>query len=313
MVTRVADLAVASAVGLTGPLLKLLARWRRHLPMALSVADRYDISIRSNHYYEPTFHPRELRRSLSDERTLPGLDLNEAEQLRTIASMTFADELRRIPMESSKEDEFGYNNIAFASGDAELLYGFVRLLKPRRLLEVGSGRSTLMAKLAREANMSEDIAYTCEHICIEPYEAPWLESTGVTVLRQRVEDADLALVSSLEANDILFVDSSHVIRTQGDVLHEIFSMYPIVKPGVYIHVHDIFTPRDYPEEWVCQERKLWDEQYILEAFLSFNRDFEIVAALNWLHHNHPDKLGEACPILATQPDREPGSFWFRRR
>ena len=89
-------------------------------------------------------------------------------------------------------------------------------------------------------------------------------------------------------------------------------MYPALKPGVYVHVHDIFTPRDYPEQWVCVERKLWNEQYLLEAFLSHNREFEVVAALNWLHHHHPDKLGEACPILSLQPEREPGSFWFRR-
>lgn len=312
-VTRTADIASAGAIGITGPLLKLLARWRPHMPMALKMADRYDISVRSNHYYEPTFHPRGLRKKLDAERALPGLDLNETLQLQTIASMTFSDELRQIPMESTRDDEFGYNNIAFASGDAELLYDFVRLLKPRRILEVGSGRSTLIATLARKANLRDDPAYRCDHVCIEPFEAPWLESTGVTVLRQKVENVDIGLVRELEANDILFVDSTHVIRPQGDVLHEIFEMYPAVKSGVYIHVHDIFTPRDYPEEWICKERRLWDEQYILEAFLSFNREFEVVAALNWLHHNHSDKLANACPILAQQPDREPGSFWFRRK
>lgn len=313
LVTRAADLSVAAAVGATGPLLKLLARWRRHLPIASRMADRYDISVRSNHYYEPTFNPRDLRKTLSDERPLPGLDLNEAEQLRIIAQMKFADELRRIPLESTRIEEFAYNNMAFASGDAELLYNFVRLLKPRRILEVGSGKSTLVAKLAREANTREDPAYRCDHVCIEPFEAPWLESTGVTVLREKVEDIDLSLATSLQANDILFVDSSHVIRPQGDVLHEILTIYPMLNSGVYVHVHDIFTPRDYLEEWIYEERRLWNEQYLLEAFLSHNPDFEVVAALNWLSHNHRDKLAEACPILVTQSGREPGSFWFRRK
>lgn len=310
--TSAADAATTAAVAVTGPLLKLLARWRIHLPWALNMADRYGISIRSTHYLEPTFDPRGLRRKLCEERELPGIDLNEATQLRVIAAMNYADELRLIPLEGDRDDRFAYNRGPFGSGDAELLYDFIRLLKPRRILEVGSGSSTLMAQLALKANVRDDPDYRCDHICIEPFEAPWLESVGVTVLREKVEDVDRAYVEKLEANDILFVDSSHVIRPQGDVLHEVFSMYPALKPGVYVHVHDIFTPRDYPEQWVCVERKLWNEQYLLEAFLSHNREFEVVAALNWLHHHHPDKLGEACPILSSQPEREPGSFWFRR-
>ena len=312
-VTGTADVATAAAVAVTGPLLKLLARWRPHLPLALGMADRFGISVRSNHYYEPTFDPRGLRQKLSDERHLPGLDLNEATQLSMIGSMDFADELRLIPLEGDREDRFAYNRGPFGSGDAELLYDFVRLLKPRRILEVGSGSSTLMARLALEANARDNPDYRCEHICIEPFEAPWLESVGVTVLREKVEDVDPAYVERLEENDILFVDSSHVIRPQGDVLHEVFSMYPALKPGVYVHVHDIFTPRDYLEQWVCVERKLWNEQYLLEAFLSYNDEFEVVAALNWLYHRHPDKLGRACPVLMSQSAREPGSFWFRRK
>jgi hypothetical protein len=77
-------------------------------------------------------------------------------------------------------------------------------------------------------------------------------------------------------------------------------------------VHDIFTPRDYPRKWVVEEQRLWDEQYLLEAFLSFNSSFEVIAAVNWLWHNHADRLRDACPVLVNEPQREPGSFWFRR-
>jgi hypothetical protein len=86
----------------------------------------------------------------------------------------------------------------------------------------------------------------------------------------------------------------------------------MLRPGVIIHVHDVFTPRDYPARWVLLERWMRNEQYLLEAFLSFNPNFEVIGAFNWLVHHHWERLGEACPILAQEPDHEPGSFWFRR-
>ncbi|HEV2170107.1 MAG TPA: hypothetical protein VGR40_04120, partial [Candidatus Binatus sp.] len=117
---------------------------------------------------------------------------------------------------------------------------------------------------------------------------------------------------SLQAGDIFFIDSSHVIRPQGDVVHEIQYLLPLMRPGVLIHVHDVFTPRDYPAMWVLGERWMRNEQYLLEAFLSFNPSFEVIGALNWLSHRHRDKMRDACPIMAQEPDREPASFWFRR-
>jgi hypothetical protein len=78
-------------------------------------------------------------------------------------------------------------------------------------------------------------------------------------------------------------------------------------------VHDVFTPRDYPARWVVEERYLWNEQYVLEAFLSFNHQFEILAMVNYLSHDHREKLSDACPVLLTEPDHEPGSFWMRRK
>jgi hypothetical protein len=89
---------------------------------------------------------------------------------------------------------------------------------------------------------------------------------------------------------------------------------PTLKPGVFIHIHDIFSPRDYPEIWIVDQVRLWNEQYLLEAFLSFNSDFEVVGALNYLKHTYPLELAESCPIFSINPDDcEPGSFWIRRK
>ncbi|WP_217371889.1 class I SAM-dependent methyltransferase [Spirosoma rhododendri] len=169
-----------------------------------------------------------------------------------------------------------------------------------------------MAINAIARNHHDDPTYSCEHICIEPYKMPWLEQTNVTVQRAKVEDVDRSVFTSLQAGDILFIDSSHIIRPQGDVLTEYLEILPILNVGVRVHIHDIFTPCDYLHEWVYKEHFLWNEQYLLEAFLSFNRSFKIIGAVNYLKHHYPDLLLANCPILATQPHREPGSFWIEK-
>jgi hypothetical protein len=123
----------------------------------------------------------------------------------------------------------------------------------------------------------------------------------------------VTLFESLASGDILFIDSSHVIRPQGDVLFEYLSILPRLSHGVLVHIHDIFTPKDYLTEWVVNERRLWNEQYLLEAFISMNRGFRVIGALNFLKHHHPDPLGAKLPVLRQElSQREPGSFWIVR-
>ena len=109
----------------------------------------------------------------------------------------------------------------------------------------------------------------------------------------------------------MFVDSSHVIRPQGDVLKEFLEIFPQLASGVYIHVHDIFSPKDYLREWVVNEVRFWNEQYLLEALLSNSNRYEVIGALNYLKHSQYDRLKEVCPYLT--PEREPGSFYMRVR
>jgi predicted O-methyltransferase YrrM len=256
--------------------------------------------------------PCDLYRSLNDRRDLPGIDFDVKGQLALAAQLNYRDELLQLPLEKSSAVEFGFHNDSFESGDAEILYDFVRHFKPRRILEVGSGQSTLIARLAIAKNLSQNPNYACEHVCIEPYEQPWLESLDIKIIRKRVELCPMSHFESLESGDILFIDSSHVLRPQGDVVHLYLSVLPRLRPGVIVHVHDVFTPRDYPEDWVLKARRLWDEQYILEAFLSFNDRFKVLMSLNMMALDHRDALKDACPILQTEPDRMPGSFWFQR-
>ena len=119
-------------------------------------------------------------------------------------------------------------------------------------------------------------------------------------------------LKDLAKNDIVFIDSTHVLRAQGDVEFEFLRILPIVPVGVFVHIHDIFTPRDYTEKFLHQDRRFWTEQYMLEAFLTLNPYFEVVLALNDLHKRRLPQLYDAIPRLRDLPDIEPGSFWLRR-
>ena len=171
-----------------------------------------------DHYYQPLINPQKhLLRSLRDNRNLPGIDYNVNEQLQILAGFNYNEELLKFPVNREKENEFCYNNGSYGSGDAEYLYNMVRFFKPKRIIEIGSGNSTLMVKNAIFFNKQEKPEYNCHHICIEPYEKPWLEKIEVELIREKVEGIDKSFFQILESDDILFIDSSHIIRPQGDV------------------------------------------------------------------------------------------------
>lgn len=280
------------------------------MPFCKNALMRVKVFPIRNHYYEPQFDYRKTRQPFSRDRILPGIDWNTTEQLNMLDNLLFSKELVNTPQEKTKKLEFYLNNGAFESGDAEYWYQLIRAIKPRRIFEVGSGYSTLMAIKAIRRNREQDRFYKCKHVCIEPYEVPWLEDAGVSVIRQRVEDVGLDFFSELADNDIMFIDSSHTIRPQGDLLFLYLELLPVLNKGVIVHVHDIFSPKNYPKKLLKGEVKFWNEQYLLEAFLSHNSDWKIIGALNYLYHNHYEKLKSVTHFLSS--DREPGSFYIQK-
>jgi hypothetical protein len=264
-----------------------------------------------NHYYEPLFDDRLLSHPLHNDRNLPGIELNVPAQLKLLGELSFADELKSLNLTRPSDaiDSFQMSNGTFESGDADFLYQLIRHIKPLKVVEVGSGNSTKIARLALKKNKSETGA-GYKHICVEPYEQPWLEDLeGIAVVRERIEDCKFNWTNELDAGDLLFIDSTHVVRPQGDVLKEYLEIFPQLRAGVYVHIHDIFTPKDYPKSWVVDDVRFWNEQYLLEALLTNTHRYEVVAALNFLKHKHYDQLSQACPYISIE--REPGSFYFR--
>jgi hypothetical protein len=298
------------------PCALLMLAYRRagsqRLTMTTRVLKKMGVFPIRDHYYDPLFQESKLRTPLSDERSLPGIDLNDAGQLEMLRQLDRADELLALqwnrPVQSV--EMFTVENGNFGSGDAEFLYQFLRSIKPAKVIEIGSGHSTKVTCKARSKN--EESGHPMEMVCIEPYEMEWLERLNdVEVVRQTVETCEIPWEKALKAGDLLLIDSSHMIRPQGDVLHEYLNILPRLASGVYVHIHDIFTPRDYPAAWLKEYVFLWNEQYLLETLLSNRERYEVVAALNYLKHHHYDALKRVCPYLT--PDREPGSFYLRVR
>jgi predicted O-methyltransferase YrrM len=283
-----------------------------NMPISKKIFKTVGVFPISDHYYEPLFDDRKLKLPLDKDRLLPGIKWNNEAQLALLEKFNYQDELTKIPWNKAGELSFFFNNPSLGPGDAEYLYCMIRHFKPTRIIEIGSGYSTLMAKEAIENNIRENSLYHCDQVCIEPYEMPWLEKTGVQVIRQLVENVDVFFFLSLQNNDILFIDSSHMIRPQGDVLHEFLEILPSLNPGVIIHVHDIFSPKDYTKKHIVDDVLFWNEQYLLEAFLSCNNEFVIIGALNFLKTHFPDKLNAKLPVLRNHPDHLPGSFWMKK-
>jgi glycosyltransferase involved in cell wall biosynthesis len=295
------------------PFLKFAAPRRATLPVVRGLLDRAGVTVVANHYHEPTYSAEHIFRDPDAPRVLAGIDWNLDAQTQLLAQFDFGAALHSLEGRRSRGRTFSYSNGYCGPGDAEALYCMIRHFKPRTIVEVGCGQSTVVAHFAIADAKAEDSRYSCRQICYEPFENPWLEDLGVEIKRELIEKSDLSLFRSLSAGDIVFIDSSHALRPMGDVEFEFLHILPNLPKGVIVQVHDIFSPRDYPAQWLNVERRFWNEQYLLEAFLSFNREFEIICSLNHLMHLGTPQFKHAFPILAERgPDPFVGSFWFRR-
>ena len=284
-----------------------------NFPLARAALLRRGIFPIRRHFYEPQFHPDDLPVTFEHERTLPAINLDTTPQFHVLDSLVWQEEVLRFshPQVPVLEDgtKFNLDNVAFHPGDIDFYYQIIRLLKPRRIIEIGSGVSTIVALSALEQCVREDASYNFDITAIEPY--PWFRHPKLRLVENMVERVPLDEFARLESGDILFIDSSHMLRPCSDVEHEYLRILPTIKEGVYIHIHDIFTPFNYPDSWVKSSHNFWNEQYILEALLSGGDGYQVYAALHYLSRKFPEKAKAAMPLLAMR-DRHPHSFWIRK-
>ena len=280
--------------------------------------ERLGFHITINHFYEPIPDTRTLKDDLWEKQSeLVGIGMNEKSQidLLSLFSSKFKEEYENFPRnETSILYQYYVDNRGFESVDGEILYCMIRHFKPKRFIEIGSGNSTYLSAQAILKNKEEDNAYECELVAIEPYPNDILKAgfPGLSKLvSKKVQDIPLSEFRKLRENDILFIDSSHVLKIGSDVQFEYLEILPRLHTGVVVHLHDIFLPAEYPKEWVLEKYIFWTEQYLLQAFLTFNDSFKVLWAGSYMHLKHPDKL-EASFSSYKREERWPGSFWIRK-
>jgi predicted O-methyltransferase YrrM len=293
---------------------------------------RLGISVTPNHFYWPVPDIAELEhRKWPARMPTTSFDYHFDRQLELLRTMKAEYAAEWSFPEQSTNGGYHYNNGFFETVDAEIAYSFVRKFKPTRIVEVGTGLSTRILAASLQANL-RDGRMGGELVSIDPMPAR-LPQNGfsdlVTVIPRRVQDVDLSVFQSLRRNDILFIDSSHVVATGNDVVREYLDIVPNLQPGVLVHLHDIFLPSDYPREAELRNMCFWSEQYLLQAFLSFNSSFEVLWASSAMQAFHREALDAAFPRWKSShkklPKSErrwvpsvdgqriwPSSFWMRR-
>ena len=266
------------------------------------------------HFYSPITDPDDMRAKESSlwsgSDDLPDIDLGIQAQLALLRDLE-PHAASAIYPEADPGDgiTYFYGNDQYPALDATFLHAALRYFRPRSMIEVGSGYSSLVTADVNRRFLSGNLDF----VCIEPYPRQFLINgvSGISgLITSKVEDVDISFFGRLRADDILFIDSSHVVKTGSDVTHLLFKVLPGLQPGVLVHIHDIFLPDEYPKRWVIEEGRNWNEQYFVRAFLSFNPDFEIVWAAHYMGTRHPEAIRRAFPHCVSPSDG--GSLWIRR-
>jgi len=285
--------------------LQVLLHWNRYKPLNRSP---------HGHFYSPVVSKNDIDAfkdtifGSHSDTPLPGIDMQTAHQHQLLdAFSAYYPELPFLE-KKNKNTRYHLNNPSYEYTDGIMLYSFLRHFKPRKVIEIGSGfSSALMLDMRDIFNKNLDLLF------IEPY--PQVLNTLIDdndrahcrVLNSMVQNVNIDEFRSLEKNDILFIDSSHVSKTGSDVNFELFEILPVLQSGVIIHFHDIFYPFEYPKEWVYEGRN-WNEAYMLKAFLSYNSHYSIELFPHYMHTHHASAF-EKMPLTYKNTG---ATIWLRK-
>jgi cephalosporin hydroxylase len=306
-----------NAIGkLSGFLDRTTARIRRLSSVVkhrlFDVAEKFGVHVLPVHFHSPVPSRSEIDPRVYSQRydDIPGLTIDRGAHLRLLSEIApYGAELADIPETGFPPNVFTWNNPAISRGDAILYYCLIRHLRPSRIIEIGSGYSTIIAARAVAKNGRGSI------VCVEPYPSapPKRLAAGgaVSLIESPVQSVDLSLFEGLSANDILFIDSTHVSKIGSDVNHELLVILPKIACGVWCHVHDIFLPWELPQAWVEQKHIFWNEQYMVAAFLAFNSAFQIEISNQYVGREMIEDAHKLFSVLGSRYDGG-GSLWFKR-
>ena len=221
----------------------------------------------------------------------------------------YAAEIHGLPQMDDGKSQFWFRNGGYEDFDAVTLYSMIRHLKPRRMIEVGCGYSSRLTTMAALKNRAEGSPMEC--LFVEPHPSEHLLKFQLAgPLRvEKIQKTPLEEIAKLRSGDILFIDTSHVLKTQNDLCRILHEILPTLAGGVYVHFHDIFTPFEYPEDWLLKISFHFNEQYALEAVLCNSDRFEVILPVHALWREDLKKLSELLPSGSKQG----AAFWIRKK
>ena len=268
------------------------------------------------HFYSPIVDAAELRardaRIWPHNPTVLGIDFNDSHHERVLREYfpMFHRDFAYPARPDGSPLTFYTDNDQFGWLDCRALFVLLRAWRPKRFVEVGSGFSTLLVADVNRRFLDGSMRI----VCIEPYPRPFLRSPELGLERliaSKVQDVDSAVFDQLDAGDVLFIDSSHVAKTGSDVNHLCFEVLPRLRKGVRIHFHDIFLPAEYPKQWVLEQNRSWNEQYVVRALLMYSTQFKVLFGSGHAFHAHADALRAALgdPTGAYYGG---GSLWLEK-
>ncbi|MGH7077578.1 MAG: class I SAM-dependent methyltransferase [Acetobacteraceae bacterium] len=283
---------------------------------ANEVATRYP----PGHFYSPVVNPAEVRKYVGPRRPfaeqslteIPGIPISNPVMLEfweqaadCIRATSFSDK-------NTSTDRYYWPNPSFPYGDALILRATICCRRPARVVEVGCGFSSACMLDAADAAGLADFQMTC--IDPNPDRLRSLlrpaDAGRVQIIGKPVQEVPLSVFATLKSGDILFIDSTHVLKTGSDVCHELFSVLPSLAPGVFVHFHDCRYPFEYPERWIFEYNYSWNEIYVIRAFLMFNTAFEIVFWNTFFALANKPLVEATAPAFAWNPG---GGLWLRRK
>lgn len=267
------------------------------------LAEKNGIHITKSGFYSPIPTTSELSNTMFEEKKQLHIEWNEMNQKKLLKEFQkYSHEFKEI-IDNGMYELIGNG---FGVHDAPIYYSFIRHFKPNLIIEVGAGNSTRLASMAAEKNANTKIT------AIDPFVRDLRKidiPKSVNFIEKPVQSVSLSVFEELSENDILFIDSSHVSKTGSDVNFLYLEVLPILKPGVIIHIHDIFLPKTYPKKWLEEKLVFWNEQFLLHAFLIGNKKFEILLGNFFLSQFYPELLKE---FFDTKLAPGGGSFWIQR-
>lgn len=280
-----------------------------------AVREEKGLWVPAGHFYSPIVDPEQgaefLDRLDQFPESLPGLKI-EREALRDTWNQMLPV-FRDMPFQGGPKDGYRYcfENHSYSWGDGSVLHAMIRILKPETIVEIGSGHSSACTL----DTVDRYLAGQCGVYFIEPYPDLLHSVMGVLpanvhIIPDQVQKTPIEMFTRLRANDILFIDSTHVMKAGSDVCFELFEILPRIASGVVVHFHDIFWPFEYPRSWVVDDNRSWNELYGLRAFLTSNDEWELVFFNDYFAKFDRKIIERDYPEFLNNTG---GAFWIRKR